>query len=83
MNYSKFQEGGAMEGLAPAPQGGGDPVEQLLQMATQALQEQNPKIAFAACEMLVQLASGGGAPATEEEPVFRRGGIISYRKKRY
>ena len=88
----KFQEGGAMpaEGAAPAeaapaegapagPEAGGDPMQQILQAAAQAVQNN---------AALVQLAQGGagapgGAPegAPEGEPVYRKGGRLAYRKK--
>ena len=90
----RFQDGGAMpaEGApmeeAPmgpeggAPEGGGDPMMQLIQVAAQALQEQNCEAAMAVCQALVQLAQGGaGGPAPEEapaeEPTFaKRGGRL-------
>lgn len=92
-NYvPRFQEGGEMppaEGApmeeAPmegAPQGGGqDPMMQLVQMASQALQAQDCEAAMATCDFLLQLvqgAQGGPAPA-QGEPVYRRGGTLSYR----
>lgn len=95
----KFQEGGAMpedpamtedmpvEGEAPveeAPQGGGDPLMQLAEMAAQALQSQDCNIAMQVCQafmQLVQQAQGGGAPAGQGQPVFKRGGKLAYRIK--
>lgn len=77
MRVKLFQEGGAM----PAPQGG-DPMEQLLSMAMQALQSNDGNIALQVCQMLVQLAQGGApgaeAAAQEEqgEPIYRRGGKL-------
>lgn len=80
-----FQEGGEMTPQkAPAPeQGGGDPLMQLVEMAAQALQAQDPNMAFQVCQALVQLAQGGGgAPAPEGQPVYRKGGKLAYRIKK-
>lgn len=84
-------EAGAMEqGAPPAEAGaeGGDPVMQLVEMAMQALQAQDPNMAMAVCEGLVGLVQGGGpggAPApggAPEEPVMmRKGGKVSMCKK--
>lgn len=85
----KFQEGGAMPaGAAPqGPEGGQDPMAMLMQGAEQALQAQDCEIAMQVCQMLLELAGGGGAPAeaapaeaapapAEGEPVYRRGGRL-------
>ena len=85
----KFQEGGAMPaGAAPqGPEGGQDPMAMLMQGAEQALQAQDCEIAMHVCQMLLELAGGGGAPAeaapaeaapapAEGEPVYRRGGRL-------
>lgn len=85
----KFQEGGAMPAGAPAaaPEGGQDPMVMLMQGAEQALQAQDCEIAMQVCQMLLELAGGGGAPAeaapaeaapapAEGEPVYRRGGRL-------
>ena len=85
----KYQEGGAMPaGAAPqGPQGGEDPMAMLLQGAQQAVQAQDCQIAMQVCQMLLELAGGGGAPAeaapaeaapapAEGEPVYRRGGRL-------
>lgn len=97
----KFQEGGTMpaEGAAPtegAPaegaqagqEAGGDPMQQILQAAMQAVQNNDGQLALQVCAALVQLAQGGagapgGAPegAPEGEPVYRKGGRLAYRKK--
>ena len=86
---NKFQEGGAMPAGAPAaaPQGGEDPMAMLMQGAEQALQTQDCQIAMQVCQMLLELAGGGAAPAeaapaeaapapAEGEPVYRRGGRL-------
>lgn len=92
-NYVPFyQEGGEMatppEGQtvaepAPAsePQGGQDPMEQLIMAAQQALQTQDANLAMQVCQALVQMAGGGEAP-TEQEPVYRKGGILVRRVSR-
>ena len=84
--------GGAPEaGGAPmgpeggAPEGGEDPIMQLVQMAMQALQSQDPQMAMAVCDGLVQLVQGaGGAPApggAPEEPVMMpKGGKMIAKK---
>lgn len=85
----KYQEGGPMPAGAPAPgpQGGEDPMAMLMQGAQQALQAQDCEIAMQVCQMLLELAGGGGAPAgpapaeaapapAEGEPVYRRGGRL-------
>jgi hypothetical protein len=72
---------------APAPQGGEDPMAMLLQGAQQAVQSQDCEVAMQVCQMLMELAGGGGAPAeaapaeaapapAEGEPVYRRGGRL-------
>ena len=75
-----------------APQGGGDPMEMLMQigqMAAQALQSQDCNVAMQACDGIVQfiqmMQQGGGAPqqkAPQGEPVYRRGGkLVGYIRK--
>lgn len=86
-------EGAPMEGDAPmepgmeqgAPAGGEDPVMQLVQLAMQALEAQDPQMAMSVCEGLVSLVQGaGGAPAPEgapEEPVMmKKGGKVVCKK---
>lgn len=73
-------EAGAMEQGAPAEGGeGGDPIMQLVEMAMQALQAQDPQMAMAVCEGLVSIVqgAGGGAPApggAPQEPIMARKG---------
>lgn len=76
-------EAGAMAGEAA----GGDPVMQLVEMAMQALEAQDPQLAMAVCDGLIQLAQGGpsapgGEPgAAPEEPVMmRKGGKMKAKK---
>lgn len=86
---SKFQQGGAAPvpqdpaaGGAPAegaPEGGaqaGNPMEQILQVAAQAVQTGNCEAALAVCQTLMSAAQGGMGPgeAPQEEPTFARNG---------
>ena len=80
--------GGMPAGEAPmGPEGGQDPIVQLVEMAMQALQAQDPQMAMAVCDGLVQLVqgAGGGAPApggAPEEPVMmRKGGKMKAKRK--
>lgn len=82
MNLKFLQEGGP---IGPAestqPQ---DPMEQLVGMASQALQNNDSNLALQVCEMLVQMAEQAAqqaAPAPEPapaggEPVFGKGGKL-------
>lgn len=78
-------EAGAMAG-AEAAAAEQDPIVQLVEMAMQALQAQDPQMAMAVCEGLISLvqAAGGGAPApgvAPEEPVMmRKGGKMICKK---
>lgn len=73
-----------------------DPMQQLVQMAAQAVQNNDGQLALQVCQNLVQaaqeaaqqqqaLAEEGGAPAeqapAEGEPVFKMGGKLSRRIK--
>lgn len=93
-NYQEpkfLQEGGTIDDTAApveqapvdqAPEGG-DPTQQLLEGAAQALQNQDCQMAMAVCQMLVQMAQGGApqeAPA--QEPVYKMGGKLAYRIKK-
>jgi hypothetical protein len=73
-------EAGAMgaEGAA-----GGDPIMELVQMAAEALQAQDPNMAMAVCEGLIALVQGGApAPGGEEPVMMRRGGKMCGAKKK-
>jgi ABC-type Na+ efflux pump permease subunit len=82
-----FQEGGGMPQQG-APQGGGgeDPTAQLQAMVQEYAQTQDPQLAVAIADTLVQamgLSGGGGqpqgAPAPEqgmEQPAYRTGGKL-------
>lgn len=68
-------EGAPVEG--GAPEGGAqDPMQQILQVAAQAVQTQNCEAAMAVCQALVQSMQGGMGPgeAPQEEPTFARNG---------
>lgn len=78
--------GAAPDAGAQAAQEGQDPILQLVEMAMQALQAQDPQMMAAVCEGLVSLVQGasGGAPAPSgapEEPVMmRKGGKMVCKK---
>lgn len=85
-----LQQGGAAPEAAPveeapaAPEQGGDPMEQILQAAAQAVQTQDGQLALQVCEALVEMA-GGSAPTPEQapgQPVYRRGGRLVRWEKR-
>ena len=65
-------EGAPMEGGAQA----GNPMEQILQVAAQAVQTGNCEAALAVCQTLMSAAQGGMGPgeAPQEEPTFARNG---------
>lgn len=79
----KFQEGGEMpteqppvEEGAPA---GGNPEDQIIQAAMQAVQTNDGQLALQVCQALVEMA-GGGAPEqapVDQAPVYRAGGKLS------
>lgn len=83
-----MQQGGAAPvpqdpaaGDAPAegaPEGAqaGNPMEQILQVAAQAVQTGNCEAALAVCQTLMSAAQGGMGPgeAPQEEPTFARNG---------
>ena len=80
--------GAPAEGAPAGGEGGGDPMEQILQAAAQAVQNNDGQLALQVCQALVQMAQGGagapgGAPqgAPEGEPVYRKGGRLAYRQK--
>lgn len=87
-NVRRFQEGGAVAG-------GEDPMQQILQGAVQAVQNNDADMALQVCQMLVQIVQqqGGGAeeePApemgapegAEGEPVYRAGGRLVRRVRK-
>ena len=85
--FKKFQQGGAapQPGAEPAgappsagapAEGGQDLMQQILQVAAQAVQTQNCEAAMAVCQALMQITQGGVAQeqAPQEEPTFARKG---------
>lgn len=77
----KFQEGGEMPAeptTAPqeTPEQAGDPMEQILQAAAQAVQTQDGNLALQVCQALVEAMGGGGQPAPTEQPVYGKGGRL-------
>lgn len=79
MRIKFLQEGG------PAPQGG-NPLDQLVAMAQQAIDTNDPNLAMQVCQTLVQAVQTPAAqeapaqePPAEEpaaEPVYRSGGVL-------
>ena len=90
MKVKKFQVGGEMP-AAPAsaeqaPQGGGattggNPEEQLAQMAMQIVEQLGPQMAAALAEMIMQVlqqSAGGQQAAPQGEPVYaKKGGKLT------
>lgn len=78
----KFQEGGAM----PAPEAasaeaapqGGDPMEQIYQMAAEIVQQLGPDAAAMLAQAIMEMLQGGGAGAAapQGEPVYKKGGKL-------
>lgn len=77
----------------PAEQAPQDPMQELIAMAAQALQTNDPNLAMQVCQALVQLADQAaqqaapaeeGAPVEEPagEPVFKQGGILARRVRK-
>ena len=68
--------GGAPAEGAPEGAQAGNPMEQILQMAAQAVQTGNCEAALAVCQTLMSAAQGGMGPgeAPQEEPTFARNG---------
>jgi hypothetical protein len=68
--------GGAPAEGAPEGAPAGNPMEQILQVAAQAVQTGNCEAALAVCQTLMSAAQGGMGPgeAPQEEPTFARNG---------
>lgn len=68
--------GAPMEGGAPEGAQAGNPMEQILQVAAQAVQTGNCEAALAVCQTLMSAVQGGMGPgeAPQEEPTFARNG---------
>lgn len=80
----------AEAGAAPAPeQGGADPeaamMEQLYQMAAEIIQQMGPEGAAMLAQAIMEMLQGGGGeapmPAPEEQPVYRKGGVLVSRRR--
>ena len=59
-----------------APEQAGDPMEQILQAAAQAVQTQDGNFALQVCQALLEAMGGGGQPAPTEQPVYGKGGRL-------
>ena len=74
----------ASQGAAPdqsgVQSGGQDPMAQILQVAAQAVQNQDCQAAMVVCQALVKIAQGGGGQA--QEPTFARRGAKIIRVKK-
>lgn len=97
MKLKFLQEGGEMPaGAGAQEQQAQNPMQQLVQMAAQAVQNNDGQLALQVCQNLVQAAQEaaqqqqapaeeGGVPAeqapAEGEPVFKMGGKLSRRIK--
>lgn len=86
--FVKFlQEGGVTPEAAPAEttpapeEAGGNPEEQIIQAAMQAVQTQDAQLALQVCQAIVEMAGGGAqeAPAAPEgqQPVYKKGGKLA------
>ncbi len=86
MKLKFLQEGGAAPEAGAQPQ---DPMQELIAMAAQAVQNNDPNLAMQVCQALVQMAEQatqqaetapeeGAAPeeTAEGEPVYKRGGKL-------
>lgn len=73
----KFQEGGAMPAPAEAAPQGGDPMEQIYQMAAEIVQQLGPDAAAVLAQAIMEMLQGGEAqPAPQGEPVYKKGGKL-------
>ena len=63
-NIGKFQEGGAMPPQDPAAApAGGDPMQEILMGCQQAVETQDCQVALQVCQIMLEMAGGGAAPA--------------------
>lgn len=73
----RFQEGGAMPAPAEAAPQGGDPMEQIYQMAAEIVQQLGPDAAAVLAQAIMEMLQGGEAqPAPQGEPVYKKGGKL-------
>ena len=91
-NIGKFQAGGPMPPQDPAAApAGGDPMQEILMGCQQAVETQDCQIALQVCQVMLEMAGGGAAPAeaapapapteAQGEPVYRTGGRLVRRIK--
>lgn len=84
----RFQQGGQMAPVNPQEQPVQDPIVELLQVAAQALQNQDCQAAMVVCEGLLMIAQQQQQPEMvpvgepQGEPVFKKGGKIVKRMKK-
>jgi hypothetical protein len=80
----------AEAGAAPAPEQGGAGqeaamMEQLYQMAAEIIQQMGPEGAAMLAQAIMEMLQGGGGeapmPAPEEQPVYRKGGVLVSRRR--
>lgn len=74
------------EAGVPAPEQGGAAnqeaamMEQLYQMAGEIIQQMGPEAAAMLAQAIMEMLQGGGGqapmPAPEEQPVYRKGGVL-------
>lgn len=80
-----MQEGGAVEqapeeqAVAQAPEQGGDPLEQILSMAMEAVNNQDGQMALQVCGMLLEVAGMSGQGAAQ---AYRKGGVLMRKNTR-
>lgn len=81
-----MQEGGAVEqapeeqaAQAPEQGQGGDPLEQILSMAMEAVNNQDGQMALQVCGMLLEVAGMSGQGAAQ---AYRKGGVLMRKNTR-
>lgn len=87
-NIAKHQMGGQVGAPAPeaAPAQGGDPLEQVVAMFSQGLQEGSCELLAQGAELFLQLVQAAQQPqqapiGEEGAPVFRKGGVMKRVRK--
>lgn len=86
MKLKKFQMGGAMEApMAPEAAPAQDPMAEIVNLFMMGLQNQDCQALAQGAEMFLALIQQANAPAPvdaapEGQPVFRKGGKVTYRK---
>lgn len=82
---NKFQAGGQMMAAPAQDAPAADPIQELVMMMQDALQNQDCALAMSACEGFLMLVSQASAPAPmgsepSSAPIFRKGGKAIKRK---